>query len=162
MATIAPLRSKHTARRIYWILVLIWGVISILVADRIADQMKFRINDLSVIPGAGMVMRDPEGIYYHLNSAGKARPVFPTLEADYTELCLDCQLVTGEQLSQTNAFCAASEREKLPAIQFELPCQSWAVMGDGTKVVAVTLFMVPLVLWPMLRAIARALTGKKR
>jgi len=161
MQTIAPARSKLTARRLYWGLVLLWGVVSVVVADRLSDHMKFRINDLSVIPGAGMVMRDPEGTFFHVNSTGKARAVYPTQETSYRNLCLDCVLVTGEQMSQTNDFCASGVRSKLPKIDFELPCSSWAVMGDGTKVVAVTLFLVPLLLWPMLRAVTRALTNLK-
>lgn len=161
MQTIAPARSKLTARRIYWGLVLLWGLVSIAIADRLADHMKFRINDLSVIPGAGMIMRDPEGTFFHVNSAGKSRAIFPELARDYRQPCLDCVLVTGEQMAQTNNFCAAGVRTTLPKIDFELPCQSWAVMGDGTKVVAITLFLVPLLLWPMLRAIGRAVAGLK-
>lgn len=161
MQAIAPTRKKLTSRRIYWSLVLVWGVAAILIADRLSEQMKFRVNDLSVIPGAGMVMRDPEGVFFHVNSAGKARSVYPELGKDYKQQCLDCTLVTGEQLSQTNTFCAAGVRSKLPNLIFELPCKSWAVMGDGTKVVAVTLFLVPLVLWPTLRALMRAATKKR-
>lgn len=161
MQTIAPARSKFTARRLYWAFVLVWGVVSILIADRIAQDMKFRINDLAVIPGAGMIMRDPEGTFFHVNAAGKARAVFPEEDSSYRQQCLDCVLVTGEQMSETNEFCASGVRRSLPNIQFELPCKSWAVMDDGNKVVAVTLFLVPLLLWPMLRAIARAATGLK-
>ena len=163
MQTIAPARSKFSARRLYWGFILVWGVLSVLVADRVADDMKFRINDLAIIPGAGMVMRDPEGTFFHVNAAGKARAIYPkdVAETSYRQQCLDCVLVTGEQMSETNDFCAAGVRKQLPNIEFELPCQSWAVMGDGTKVVAVTLFLVPILLWPMLRAIARAATGLK-
>lgn len=162
METIAPIRSRLIARRIYWVLVLIWGVVSIVVADRLADHMKFRINDLSVIPGAGMVMRDPEGTFFHVNADGKARAVYPTVETSYRANCLDCVLVTGEQMAQTNNFCAAGVRTALPKLDFEQPCASWAVIGDGPTVVAVTLFLVPLMLWPMLRAIARALAGMRK
>jgi len=162
MQTIAPQRQKLLARRIYWTLVLLWGVASVLIADRMSENMKFRVNDLSVIPGAGMVMRDPEGVFYHVDSSGKARAVYPKQEASSRQLCLDCVLVTGEQMSQTNDFCAAGVRSQLPKLEFELPCQSWAVMGDGTKVVAVTLFLVPVLLWPMLRAIGRAISAKTR
>lgn len=163
MPTIVPSRKKLIARRIYWSLVLVWGVISLMIADRLADQMKFRINDLSVIAGAGMVMRDPEGNFYHVDSSGKARTVYPKEDtgSNSRQQCLDCVLVTGEQMSQTNDFCAAGVRKTLPKIEFELPCQSWAVMGDGTKVVAVTLFLVPLLLWPILRAVGRAMSGLK-
>lgn len=161
MQTIAPARSKLTVRRIYWSFVLLWGIASIFIADRLADHMKFRINDLSVIPGAGMVMRDPEGTFFHVDGSGKARAVFPTQDKTYRQVCLDCVLVTGEQMSQTNDFCAASQRTALPKIDFEVPCKSWAVMGDGTKVVGIMLFLVPLLLWPMLRALGRAFAGLK-
>jgi hypothetical protein len=157
MPTSPSMRNKLSARRIYWALLLVWGLASVAIADRLAETMKFRINDLSVIPGAGMIMRDPEGTFFHVNSASKARAIYPELEASYHRECLDCSLVTGEQMSQTNDFCAAGVKSKLPKIDFELPCQSWAVMGDGTKVVAITLFLVPVLLWPMLRALARAI-----
>lgn len=154
--------SRLSARRIYWLCVLIWGFASLVLGDRLAENMKFRINDLSVIPGAGMVMRDIEGTFYHVASDGRARAVYPELAANYTAgACLDCVLVTGEQLSQTNDFCAAGMRSLLPRLDFELPCRSWAVLGDGPKVVAVTLFLVPILLWPILRALGRALSGTK-
>jgi len=161
MPAIVPSRKSLIQRRIYWALVLVWAVISFTLADRMADGMKFRINDLSVIPGAGMIMRDTEGGFFHVNQDGKARMIFPELGAGYRDQCLDCTLVTGEQMSQTNEFCAAGVRTQLPKLDFELPCQSWAVIGDGPKVVAVTLFLVPLLLWPLLRAIARSITGIK-
>lgn len=155
--------SRLNARRIYWAMVIIWGLIALVISDRLADNMKFRINDLSTIYGAGQVMRDNEGNFYHVNPAGKARKVFPTLEAPvYKDLCLDCTLVTGEQLSQVREFCAAGIRTQLPRIDFELPCKSWAVMGDGTKVVGVTLFLVPILLWPLMRAVVRAVGGSKK
>ena len=55
-------------------------------------------------------------------------------------------------------------RSQLPRLEFELPCRSWAVLSDGPKVVSVTLFLVPILLWPMLRAIGRAISrgGKPR
>ena len=106
-------------------------------------------------------MRDPEGTFFHVNTSGKARMVFPDLHTSYGQSCLDCTLVTGEELSKTNTFCASGVPGALPKIDFELPCQSWAVIGDGPKVVAITLFLVPLLLWPMMRAVARAMAGIK-
>lgn len=158
-----PDHKGLVARRIYWLLVLIWGMVSIVLGGRVAEGMKFRINDLSVIAGAGMVMRDAEGVFYHVNNDGRARPVYPELAAatEYKELCLDCNLVTGEQLSQTNNFCAAGIKNALPKIDFELPCKSWAVMSDGPKVVSVTLFLIPVMLFPLLRAILRVASGVK-
>lgn len=161
----SPAPSRLTARRIYWLCVLIWGFASAVLGDRLAETMKFRINDLSVIPGAGMVMRDVEGVFYHVTGDGRARAVYPELASSYSSsACLDCVLVTGEQLSQTNDFCAAGVRSTLPRLEFELPCRSWAVLSDGPKVVSVTLFLVPILLLPMLRAIGRAISrgGKPR
>lgn len=155
-------RKKALARRVYWILVLVWGVIAVQISDRVADEMKFRINDLSAIAGAGLVMRDSEGTFFHINDRGLARQIYPTLAAnEYKEVCLDCVLVTGEQLSQTNQFCASSLRKELPAIEFELPCQTWAVMGDGDNVVTVSLFLLPLLALPLLRTLFRALSDKR-
>lgn len=154
--------KRLSARRIYWIGVAVWALFAALIGDRVAQGMKFRVNDLSVIPGAGMVMRDPEGTFFHVDSLGRSRSVFPELgPAEHKELCLDCVLVTGEQLSKTNEFCASGVRNSLPKLEFELPCHSWAVMGDGPKVVSVTLFLIPILLWPVLRAVARAITGVK-
>ena len=159
--TAAP--TGLASRRIYWLLVLIWAAVSLVVGDRLAEGMKFRVNDLSVIPGAGMVMRDSEGVFYHVNADGRSRAVYPaeSRTAEYKELCLDCVLVTGEQMSQTNNFCAAGIKNQMPKLDFELPCASWAVIGDGPKVVAVTLFLIPVLLVPLLRAIFRAATGVK-
>jgi hypothetical protein len=158
---VRPARSRSLrARRLYFALVMLWGVVAFFISGQIADDMKFRINDLSVIYGAGQVMRDNEGSYYHVNADGKARRIFPALEGPvYQNLCLDCTLVTGEQLAQIRDFCAAGVRSQLPHIDFEVPCKSWAVMGDGTQVVAVTLFLVPILLWPLLRAILQAVSG---
>lgn len=154
--------SRLSPRRIYWLCLLIWGFASVVLGDRLSETMKFRINDLSRIPGAGMVMRDTEGVFYHVNSDGRARAIYPELAPpEYKDSCLDCVLVTGEQLSQTNDFCAAGVSGQLPKLDFELPCRSWAVLGDGPKVVSVTLFLIPVLLWPMLRAIGRALSGAK-
>lgn len=154
--------SRLSARRVYWVCVLIWAFASAVLGDKMAETMKFRVNDLSVIPGAGMVMRDVEGTFYHVTSDGRARAIFPQLADDYSAAaCLDCVLVTGEQLSQTNEFCAAGVRSQLPKLGFELPCRSWAVLGDGPKVVSVTLFLIPLLLLPILRALARAIRGAK-
>lgn len=161
---VRPTRNRSLrARRLYFGLVMIWGVVAFFISDHVADDMKFRINDLSVIYGAGQVMRDDEGKYFHVNADGKARQIFPVLEPPvYENLCLNCTLVTGETLAQNRDFCAAGVRSQLPRIDFELPCKSWAVMGDGAKVVAVTLFLVPVLLWPILRAILQAASGVKK
>jgi hypothetical protein len=154
--------SRLTSSRIYWLCVLVWAFASVVLGERLSADMKFRVNDLSQIPGAGMVMRDTEGVLYHVNSDGRAREIFPELAPpEYKDSCLDCVLVTGEQLSQTNEFCAAGVRRDLPRLDFELPCRSWAVLGDGPKVVSVTLFLIPVLLWPILRATGRAISGAK-
>jgi hypothetical protein len=161
MQAIAPARKNLLMRRLYWGMVIVWALVSLIIADRVSDHMKFRINDLAAVPGAGMVMRDAEGTFYHVNAAGKARAVYPELEGDYRRDCLDCVLVTGEQMSQTNDFCAAGIRTQLPKVVFEKPCASWAVISDGTKVVWVTLFLVPLLILPLIRAIGRSMSGMK-
>lgn len=161
MQKLVPAYQRLTTRRLYWVSLLLWAVASILIADRVADHMQFRINDLSVIPGAGMVMRDPEGTFFHVNASGKARAIYPVLETSYRQSCLDCVLVTGEQMAQTNNFCASGVRTQLPKIDFEQPCASWAVIGDGPTVVAVTLFLLPVLLWPVLRALVRVMLGTK-
>lgn len=155
-------RKKALARRVYWILVLVWGVVAVQIGDRVADEMKFRINDLSAIAGAGLVMRDSEGTFFHIDDRGLARQIYPTLATGkHREQCLDCVLVTGEQLSQTNQFCASGVRKALPTIEFELPCQTWAVMGDGDSIVTVSLFLLPLLALPLLRTILRAFADKR-
>lgn len=155
-------RKKTVARRVYWLLVIAWGVISLQIGDRIADETRFRINNLAAIPGAGVVMRDSEGSFYHVNSAGFARQIYPTLAPnEYKEECHDCVLVTGEQLSQTNQFCAAGVRKELPALDFQQPCETWAVMGDGDNVITVSLFLLPLLSLPLLRTVSRAISDNR-
>lgn len=153
--------EKLAAKRLYWAILLGWAVICYFVGQVVSQDMKFRINDLSAFPGAGMVMRDAEGSYFHVNDLGQARAIFPKLEDGYTNRCLDCVLVTGEKLAETNQFCAAGTKTGLPSVNFEVPCRSWAIIDDGSKVVAVTLFLVPVFLWPLLRAIFKVIAGTK-
>lgn len=144
--------AAQRKRRIFWTLVLLWGIASYFIGPWLAQDMRFRVNDLSVIPGAGYIARDPEGIYYHVNPAGKARAIFPTLEAPiYRYECLDCTLVTGEQMSQINVFCASAERATLPELQFEIPCRTWAPQFDLPNFLTFAVFLVPLIGWPILR-----------
>ncbi len=153
--------ARLAAKRLYWSLLLLWGIVCFFAGDRLAQDMKFRINDLSSVQGAGMVMRDVEGAYFHVNYLGEARQIYPDLSPEYNERCLDCVLVTGEKLAEISQFCAAGIESKLPAIQFEVPCRSWAIMDDGSKVVSVTLFLLPVLLWPLLRALFKVLAGVK-
>lgn len=153
--------ARLAAKRLYWGLLLAWAVVCFFAGERLSQDMKFRINDLSSIQGAGMVMRDVEGSYFHVNYLGQARAIYPDLAAGYGSKCLDCVLVTGEKLAETSRFCAAGVKSKLPAVDFEVPCRSWAVMDDGSKVVAVTLFLIPVLLWPLLRAILKVVAGAK-
>ncbi len=153
--------ARLHARRLYWGLLLVWAVAAYFVGGFVSEDMKFRINNLSGIPGAGMVMRNIEGEYFHVNDLGQARLIYPTLAEGYSGRCLDCVLVTGEKLAATSDFCAAGVKRSLPAVSFEVPCRSWAVIDDGAKVVSVTLFLIPVLLWPMLRAIMKVMTGDK-
>jgi len=155
-------RGFAAARLLFWGLLMVWAVISWNVAGPISENMQSRINDLSVIPGAGLVMRDPSGVFYHVNAAGRARAIFPDLAPPvYREVCLDCTLVTGEQLSQTNDFCISGSRKTLPNLQFEIPCRTWAPLGEGHKVLAFGFFFVPLLGFWILRAMLQSRAAKK-
>ncbi len=139
-------------RLIFWGLLVVWGYASWHLAEPIAFHMRERINDLTVVPGAGIIQRDAEGVFYHVNMAGKARPIFPELgPPNYQEACYDCQLVTGEQLSQTNDFCITGIPESLPKLDFEIPCRTWAPQGTSRRVVAFGLFVAPLLAFYLLK-----------
>jgi hypothetical protein len=161
----ARLRSRGFAlgRLLFWLLLAIWAAISWKVSGPLSDNMRSRINDLSVIPDAGIVMRDPTGVFYHVNNAGRARAIFPELAPPvYQEVCLDCTLVTGEQLSQTNDFCIAGTKKNLPNLQFEIPCRTWAPLGEGHNVLAFGIFIVPLLLFWVLRAVLQKSVASKQ
>lgn len=148
-------------RRMFWFVVIIWAGLSWFIGAVMSERMRFRVNDLSVIPGGGVVMRDQEGNFYHVNSAFKARAIFPELAPPvYQEECPDCTLVTGEQMSQTNQFCASAVRDTLPELQFELPCKTWAPAGEGRKIMAFVVFIVPLMMYPILRAVLERMLRK--
>lgn len=156
-------RGYAARRLLFWGLLAIWAVVSYVIGERLAEDMRFRVNDFSVIPGAGLVMRDAAGVFYHVNTEGRARAIFPDLAPPvYQQECLDCTLVTGEQLSQTNDFCASGRRSELPELRFEIPCQTWAPIGEGHKVMAFVVFVLPLVLLAGLRMLARQLAAKAR
>lgn len=144
--------------RIFWIGALIWAPIALVIGDRIAQQTQFRINDLEAIPGAGSIQRDFEGNFYHVNSAGLARRIYPKLDPPvYAMPCLDCRLVTGEQLAQTNEFCAVGVPRELPRIDFQVPCRTWALIGDGAKLMAFLVFIAPLLLIAVMRRLLLSL-----
>lgn len=152
--TEADLRAAERSRRIFWIIVVGWAAASWMLGQHLSERMRFRINDLASVPGAGYIMRDMEGTFYHVNPDGKARAIYPEVEDPlYQADCTDCMLVTGEQMSQTNDFCASATKDQLPNLNFEQPCKTWAPMGDGQKVMAFIIFMVPLMLYPIARAI---------
>lgn len=140
-----PPKPYSTAkRRILIIAMFIWAPFAVVIGDRWADTVTFRINNLASIPGAGTIQRDSEGVFHHVNEDGRSRAVFPELDPPlYAEECLDCRLVTGEQLSQTNEFCAVGVRTQLPVIDFQLPCRTWAVISDATKVMSFLVFILP-------------------
>lgn len=155
-------RGFALARLLFWVLLVAWAGISWKVSGPLSDSMRSRINDLSVIPGAGQIMRDPSGVFYHINSAGRARAIYPELAPPvYQEVCLDCSLVTGEQLSQTNDFCISGIKKNLPQLQFEIPCRTWAPLGEGHNVLAFGIFVVPLLGFWILRTILQRAVGGK-
>lgn len=76
-----PIASAHAVqaqrhRQIFWTLVVLWGIVAYFAGDWLADNMRFRVNDLNAISGAGQISRDAEGIYYHVNNANKARAIY--------------------------------------------------------------------------------------
>jgi len=155
-------RARSKQRSVIMLLLCAWGVAAYMIGGWVARDMRFRINDLSSIPGAGYIMRDPDGVFYHVNTAGRARAVFPKLESPgYAEECLDCTLVTGEQLSQTNQFCASSTRQELPHVRFEIPCETWGPIGEGQKIAGFLVFVTPLLLYWIFNRALRAFTQKK-
>lgn len=159
--------AESRARLIFWVVAIGWGVAAWFIAQQLSAGMRFRVNDLAAIPGAGVTQRDAEGVYYHVNAAGKARAIFrpaadddgkPTMDPPvYDYDCLDCTQVTGEQMSQTNEFCASGKLSELPTVRFEIPCKTWAPIGEGRKVVAFIVFIAPIMLWWMLRAVVNRL-----
>lgn len=161
--TEADLLRADRKRRIFWAVVSIWAVAAWFIGQALSETMRFRINDLSVIPGSGYIMRDQDGTFFHVNNEFKARSIFPNLEPPvYQQDCVDCALVTGEQMSTTNEFCASARKDELPNLDFELPCKTWAPLGDGERILAFVVFIVPLVLYPILRAMVDKLLGRKK
>jgi hypothetical protein len=155
----SALRSRRArgfaiGRLLFWVALGVWAWASWNIAAPIAYNVRERINDLSVVVGGGLIMRDPEGVFYHVNSLGKARPIYPELgPPTYEEACYDCTLVTGEQLSQTNDFCISGVPRDLPSLQFEIPCRTWAPQGTGRRVIAFGLFIIPLLVYWLLKTL---------
>lgn len=149
-------RPSPHGRWITWGLLAAWGVGAYYLGGLVSYDMRFRVNDIEAVPNAGLIMRDPEGVFYHVNAAQKARAIFPVLAPpQYTDECFECMLVTGEQLSQTNDFCISSTYKELPKLRFEIPCETWGPINDGQKIVGFMIFLVPLLAWWILRGIAR-------
>lgn len=170
MPTIAA-PARKLDRRLYWSAVAGWAIASWLIGDVLSQHMKWRINELSAVPGAGMIRRDAEGVFYYVSGDDKATPIFrpdannrtSDSEAQTAQSgCLDCTLVTGEQLAQTNDFCAAGVSAELPKIEFEVPCKSWAPINEGPKVMGTVIFLVPLLALPLLRMILQAGSERRR
>jgi len=168
-ATPANIHNELLSKRLFWLTVFIWGVVSYFLGTQLAQGMNWRINDLAAVPGAGVVERDSEGVYYLVQSNGRASAIFTPKREDsepstlaLNGQCLDCTLVTGDQLAQTNEFCAAGTLKELPRIHFEIPCRSWAPISEGPKVVSVVLFIVPILVIPMLLALLRAARNIRR
>lgn len=158
----AELQARARRRMVLWTLLGVWGIVAYVLGGRLSVDMRFRVNDLSTIPGAGLVQRDADGVFYHVRPDGKARAIFPSLETPgYTQECLDCTLVTGEQMSQTNDFCISGKRSELPKLAFEIPCHTWGPIGEGQKVMGFVLFIVPIAMLLLIRSVLRKLQKRQ-
>lgn len=148
------LPASSRGRLLIWAGLAVWALVAAELGQHLARDMRFRVNDLSVIPGAGLISRDPSGVFYHVNNEGKARAIYPTLAPPvYQYDCLDCALVTGEQMSATNDFCASGREAELPDLQFEIPCRTWAPIGEGAKVMGFAVWFAPVGLYGLLRLV---------
>lgn len=158
---IAGLHIRPRKRLAVWLALGAWAVAAYLIGGWAAQDMRFRVNDLGAIPGAGTIMRDADGVFYHVNTQRKARAIYPSLDPPgYTDECLDCSIVTGEQLAQTQDFCVSSTPAELPELRFEVPCQTWGPIDEAQKIAGFVVFITPLLIgWAagaVLRRIARA------
>ncbi|MAY26535.1 MAG: hypothetical protein Q8L99_03220 [Polycyclovorans sp.] len=150
--TAEQVAQAQRGRQIFWTLVALWGIVAYFAGDWLAQDMRFRVNDLAAISGAGYIARDAEGIYYHINNRSKARAIYPELrEPVYDYDCFDCKRVNSDQLTQINQFCATAQKDTLPQLDFEVPCSTWAPQHDLTKFLSFAIFLVPLMLWPIVR-----------
>lgn len=144
--------QAQRGRQIFWTLVVLWGIVAYFAGDWLAEDMRFRVNDLGVISGAGYIARDAEGVYFHINNRSKARAIYPELgPAVYDYDCFDCKRVNSDQLTQITQFCATAQHDTLPKLDFEVPCSTWAPQHDLTKFLSFAVFLVPLMLWPIVR-----------
>ena len=153
-----------------WLLAIIWLPCSFLLGDFYADKLKFRINDFSAVPGIGTVQRDQDGVFYHVNAQNEARPIF-SIGSDgslsvtapiYAGECLDCNLVSGAQLSQTNDFCAVGYRTELPKVSWEAPCETWATLGNGTRTMTGVFFFAPIIIFFLTRMVLRSFVQRRK
>lgn len=150
--------KKRRARIVVWLMLAIWLGVSLYWGNQLAQDRKFRINDVDSIAGAGTIQRDFDGTFYHVRNDGKARAVYRilddgTVEIDppvYGEPCYDCRLVSGEQLSAINDFCVTGKPDSLPRLDFEAPCETWATINNGPRVMAALVFFAPLLLIALL------------
>jgi len=144
--------QAQRGRQIFWTLVVLWGIVAYFAGDWLAEDMRFRVNDLGVISGAGYIARDAEGVCFHINNRSKARAIYPELgPAVYDYDCFDCKRVNSDQLTQITQFCATAQHDTLPKLDFEVPCSTWAPQHDLTKFLSFAVFLVPLMLWPIVR-----------
>ena len=155
---------------LFWIVALVWLPCAFLLGDKYADYLKFRINDFSAVPGIGTVQRDQDGIFYHVNDQNEARPIFSvapdgslTVTAPiYAGECFDCSLVSGAQLAQTNDFCAVGYRPKLPTIDWEAPCKTWATLGNGVRTMTGVFYFTPFIVFFLVRMVLRSFVQRRK
>jgi len=157
-----PMPEPSRLRPVIWLALVVWAIACWFIGDKLSYDHKYRINDLESIPGAGTIQRDAEGTFYHVRGDKMARSIFQVTDSGevevgppvYAQPCYDCRLVSGEQLAATNDFCATGRRSRLPLIDFEAPCKTWATIDSGRKVMAAVVFFVPLLLLVLIRWIA--------
>lgn len=151
-----PPASPAPRRWWLWLALGAWAAVAYPISAPIAERQRFRVNDLSVISGAGEVLRSQDGTLYHLDASGQTRAVYPSPKSEPEPVpCLDCSVVSGVQLSRTNVLCMSSTAAELPAVRFEVPCRTWMPRSDVRGVIAALVFALPVlcvfILWGLIR-----------
>lgn len=137
--------------------ILLWIPGAYLLSSQAHKGMKFRVNDLNEIKGAGAIMRNAAGDYYHVlnpsSNAPDGRKIFPKLAPPlYNYKCLDCSLVSNVQLSRMREFCVAGIPNQMPNLIFENPCKSSIPLGKSEKTMWGIFFIVPLIIYFFIRS----------
>ena len=139
------------------LVIFLWAVGSYFISDIAHEGMKFRVNDLAEIKGAGAIMRNAKGEYYHVlnpsSNAPDGRKIFPQLAPPlYDYKCLDCSMVSNVQLSRMREFCIAGIPAQMPSLVFENPCKSSIPLGKSANTMWAIFFTVPLIIYFFIRS----------